>query len=810
MNSESIHRRRRRSSTVGRRIAAMLRRAVPCAACLAAISAGAAPPSARTAIDRLPPAVVKLLEAPPLATPSVDPTDRYLVLVRKRGLLDRSRLAAPTVLLAGRRVDPRTHGPHAPLSYDGFTVIDLASGQHKQIPLPRGATVGFPLWAPDGSRFAFTLTASRDTELWVADPAAGRAYRLVGGLNAIFPEPCRWLADSRHVICRRVAPAPRRATGTPLLPDTESADGANVYGGDTLSTVYVERMLESQLQSIDVVAGTRRDIGAPAAIESVAPAPSGAFLLVKRLVKPYPRIAGVDRAKTTHEIWDRAGRVVTTEPAGRRALQWQPARPATLVWAQRDAGRDRLMAQAAPFDAAPAALFVFATADRFAGVRWLENAHEALVDEYAPAQGQTREWLVDTRAGRGAPRQLGRSAGSEDAGDGFPLETRNRWGQPVVATDDGAFFVRGETSTHEGASAPYLDRITIATGARQRIWTRRSAGYETVVDTLSGDGHLLLTRYETADTPPNYYLTDTARGSRSALTHNAHPAPALDKVKAVPLQYKRADGTALSATLYVPPGAKPKGALPAVLWAYPTQVDTAPKSADSPSIERYMGSARALRLFFLLCGYAVLDDVSMPIVGNDAQANDSFVKQVVANARAAVDAAAATGYVDRNRVAVAGHSYGAFMVANLLAHSHLFRAGAALSGAYNRTLTPFGFQTERRTLWQAPQTYLSMSPLLYSNRIEAPLLLVHGLADDNAGTPPIQSIQFYRAIRGTGGDAQLVLLPWEGHTYRSRQSVLETAASMLDWFDRFLKAPAHETQRGDSRETSAALIKLVN
>jgi dipeptidyl aminopeptidase/acylaminoacyl peptidase len=179
----------------------------------------------------------------------------------------------------------------------------------------------------------------------------------------------------------------------------------------------------------------------------------------------------------------------------------------------------------------------------------------------------------------------------------------------------------------------------------------------------------------------------------------------------------------------------------------------------------------------------------MPIIGTEEEANDTFVEQIVANAAAAIDAAEATGFIDETRVGVAGHSYGAFMVANLLAHSKLFAAGVAMSGAYNRTLTPFGFQTERRTLWQATKTYLAMSPLLYSDRIEAPLLLVHGLKDDNAGTSPQQSLQFYQAIRGNGGDVELLLLPWEGHSYRGRESVLRTAAQMLRWFDDHLKRP---------------------
>jgi dipeptidyl aminopeptidase/acylaminoacyl peptidase len=236
------------------------------------------------------------------------------------------------------------------------------------------------------------------------------------------------------------------------------------------------------------------------------------------------------------------------------------------------------------------------------------------------------------------------------------------------------------------------------------------------------------------------------------------------------------------------------------MWAYPREFGTETSALGADSPERYLDSRRAFRLFFLLRGYAVMDEVSMPIVGEPGQANDSFIEQIVDNASAALAAAAGTGFVDAGRAGIAGHSYGAFMVANLLAHSRLFGAGVAMSGAYNRTLTPFGFQTERRSLWDARELYLAMSPFLYSNQIEAPLLLVHGLRDDNAGTQPMQSQQFYNAIRYNGGRAELLLLPFEGHNYRARESVLQTAGAMLGWFDRYLK----RGQGGDDRLASTA------
>jgi dipeptidyl aminopeptidase/acylaminoacyl peptidase len=304
---------------------------------------------------------------------------------------------------------------------------------------------------------------------------------------------------------------------------------------------------------------------------------------------------------------------------------------------------------------------------------------------------------------------------------------------------------------------------------------------------LSPDAGVLLVRRESSSASPNYFIGSATRDVALPVTHFEPPAPLLASARRIPLEYERKDGVELSAALYLPPGYDRRTRLPLVVWAYPRQVSAGESATISRTEESAMTFTRASRLFFLLRGYAVLDDVSMPIVGNESDANDTFVAQIVANAEAAIEAAGATGSVDTTRVGVVGHSYGAFMVANLLAHSRMFGAGVAMSGAYNRTLTPFGFQTERRTLWQAPNTYLAMSPLLYSDRIEAPLLLVHGLKDNNAGTSPQQSLQFYQAIRGNGGDAELLLLPWEGHSYRSRESVRKTAAQMLRWFDDHLK-----------------------
>jgi dipeptidyl aminopeptidase/acylaminoacyl peptidase len=317
------------------------------------------------------------------------------------------------------------------------------------------------------------------------------------------------------------------------------------------------------------------------------------------------------------------------------------------------------------------------------------------------------------------------------------------------------------------------------------VWESTRPGYEEIAALLDPRADLILTRHESATEPPNYYVTSRTTGALRPVTdYNQEVPGVLDAVR-FQLTYTRDDGYSLSSNLYLPPDAMRDASLPLVLWAYPREVGVTDHAFAPPLRERFFDTERVLKLSFLMRGYAVMDNVAMPIVGS-ANANDTFIEQIVANSEAAIAAAAATGFVDPTRVGVAGHSYGAFMAGNLLAHSQLFSAGIALSGSYNRTLTPFGFQTERRTFWEAPDTYLAMSPLLYSNKISAPLLLVHGLEDKNPGTPPLQSTQFFQAIRGNGGQAELLLLPLEGHSYRARESVLRTATAMLDWFDRYL------------------------
>ena len=335
---------------------------------------------------------------------------------------------------------------------------------------------------------------------------------------------------------------------------------------------------------------------------------------------------------------------------------------------------------------------------------------------------------------------------------------------------------------------PFLDRFNLKTLVSERIYRAKPNTYETVVALLADDGSQFLTRHETSTEPPNYFVKSAGGDASRAITKFVDPTPIVRRIKKQLVKYNRADGVPLSFTLYLPPDYKAGTRLPTMMWAYPREFgDSDTAGQVSGSSARFTTITGASQLFFALQGFAVLDDASLPVIGTLAEMNDTYVEQIVAGAKAAIDKAAEMGVTDPARVGIAGHSYGGFMTANLLAHSDLFKAGIARSAAYNRTLTPFGFQNEQRTLWEAPDTYLKMSPFMSAHKLKEPILFIHGEADDNTGTFPIQSERMYQAVRGHGGTTRLVMLPHEAHGYSGRESIQHVLYEMITWFERYVK-----------------------
>jgi dipeptidyl aminopeptidase/acylaminoacyl peptidase len=541
---------------------------------------------------------------------------------------------------------------------------------------------------------------------------------------------------------------------------------------------------------------------------------------VETIHRPYSYLVPIYRFPRCIEVWDTEGELVRriadlplaedvpigfgAVPTGPRSFRWRSDRPATLYWVEaRDGGdprrqadiRDQVFTLAAPFEASPRPLAALAL--RYGGVTW---GHDrlALVEEGWWKTRKSRTWILDPSDPDSEPELLfDRSSEDRYNDPGSPMMTRTPAGTYVLLTggEGKSIFLTGRGASPEG-NRPFLDRLDLDTRESVRLWRSEAPHYESAVDFMDPALRTVLTRRESVREPPNYFLRRLDNGELEQLTRFPHPTPALGRVKKELIRYTRDDGVQLTAKLYLPPDYDPErdGPLPTLMWAYPREYKSATAAGqvkDSPY--RFVRAGWSSPLPWLLHGYAVLDDAALPIIGEgDEEPNDTFVQQLVAGAKAAIDEAARRGVTDPNRIAVGGHSYGAFMTANLLAHSDLFRAGIARSGAYNRTLTPFGFQAEERTFWEAPEIYFQMSPFMHAEEIDEPILLIHGAADNNSGTFPMQSERFYNALKGHGATARLVMLPHESHGYRARESVMHMLWEMTEWLDRYVKNAPRE------------------
>ncbi len=771
-----------------------------------------------------PQAIVDILDAAPPPTVYLSPTGDAMAVLERASMPALAELAQPMLRLAGVRINPKTNGLHRAVHYRSLLIKSPVDATERVVTLPPSPALGWIGFSPDGTRFAFTHTGDAGIALWVGETATGRARALgTANLNGVFgstqaPGACEWIGQGSSLLCtvtvasRGEAPAAPAVPPGPNIQETRGVEAPVRTYQDLLESAHDEALFDyyatSQLTIVDAASGERTPLGQPGIYRIAAPSPDGQYVLVARVKKPFSWLVRYPDFPTSVEVWDRAGAIVRqvadlpiadTVPnmgvlPGPRAWQWQPTAPATLAWAEAlDGGdpkaevphRDKVVTLAAPFSGDPAELG--RTEWRYGGVAWTDAGVVMLTENNRPTRS-TRTWLID--APGAAPRKLWeRSSEDAYANPGTPLRHALGSGVQAVRQAGDAIYLTGTGATPQG-DKPFLDRLNIRTLQTERVFQSPDGSYETVLGLVTADAARIVTRHEAREDPPNVYRLDVKTGERVGLTAYDDPAPPLKGAKAEMVTYERNDGVQLRATIYTPPGWTPaQGPLPALLWAYPREF-TDPRTASQITGSEFRFTTpgwSTLHLLFLTQGYAVIDDATMPIVGAGETANDSYVEQLVASAQAAVDKAAAMGIVDPERVVVGGHSYGAFMTANLLAHSDVFRAGIARSGAYNRTLTPFGFQNEQRTFWEVPEVYMRMSPFAHAQKINEPVLLIHGEADDNSGTFPVQSERLYMALKGHGATVRYVTLPHEAHGYVARESVLHTVAEMLNWANEWAK-----------------------
>lgn len=778
--------------------------------------------------------VLDILNAPVTPTASISPTRDYVLLSTANRYPPLADLAQPMLRLAGRRINPNSNSPHrAPYSV-ALTLKKIADATEVKIDLPPGAKISEVEWSDDGKHFAFLNTTSNHVEAWVGDTATGKIHNLRGvTVNSAFGNPLSWMPDSHTLLLQTISANRGPAPATPSVarePNTQESSGkagpVRTYE-DLLKSPHDEDLFEfyatSQLALVDAATSRLTTIGQPAIYQAADVAPDGLHLLVTRIHRPFSYLFPDNAFPKDVEVWDTKGRVVHKVASlpladqvpidgvitGPRSIRWRPTEPATLVWVRAlDDGnpkkkveyRDVVLMLKAPFTGQPAELFK--TQNRFSGIAWGEKDGLVLITDYERDKRWVRTFMLNADKS-GVPPKIIWSRNQQDRYNdpGTPLMRTQVGGQRAILQNGDWIYLSGTGSSPEG-DRPFLDRFNLQTLKAERLFRSENNAYESLVGILGDDARQFVTRRESPTEAPNYYVRTSGEASTRALTKFPDPTPQLRGIRKELVTYKRADGVQCSFTLYLPPGYKEGTRLPTVVWAYPLEFNDASTAGQiTGSTQRATQIVGMSHLFFLMEGYAILDNATMPVVGDPETVNNTYIEQIVMSARAAIDKATEMGVTDPDRVGVGGHSYGAFMTANLLAHSDLFRAGIARSGAYNRTLTPFGFQSERRTLWEAPDLYLKVSPFMYADKINEPLLMTHGEADDNTGTFPIQSERMYQALKGQGATVRLVMLPYEAHGYTARESIEHVLYEMISWFDKYVKnAPPRERKVTEGRE----------
>ena len=825
---------------------------------LSAASAPAAAQSAApTGYNQPPKNILDVMHAPSPAVPDVSPTHDKMLLVSWQDYPSIARVATPFLRLAGVRVEPGNHSKHdTPGGYGitpcaiSYELVQVASGAQTPVKLPAGACPNSPTWSADGKHFAFENITSDAVELWIGDGQTGAIKRVPGvKLNPMFEGELQWMPDQKTLLVKLVpehmGPPPAEPK-IPVGPSIQESDGkagqSSTYENrDTLGNKHDEDVFDyyatTQLALVDIGGMSVKPLGAAGRYVAVDPAPDGHHVLVTSLHKPYSYVTTYERFPQDVDVWDmpvwdmpvrdipKTGAVTTHRiaalpladrvpihgvPMGPRDFSWRPTDPATLVWAEAlDGGdwnvnvpqRDKVMLQKAPFTAVP--IEITRTEQRYVGLDWSDHPDIAILNEYDNNRHWRKAFLFNVDAPKEPRLVWDLSTDEKYANPGTPVHRQLPDGSWVIRQDGDAIYLSGTGASPDG-DRPFLDKLDLKTLKSERLFRSDKKAFERFI-AFEGDAKTILTWHQSAmDTPNAFTRTlgtaiDAPAGeavyssSTAAVTHIPDPTPIVREIKKRLVKYKRADGLDLSFTLYTPPGYKEGTRVPTILYAYPLDYADSSKAGQVTGSQETFTRLRQYRLM-LLAGYAIIDNASFPIVGDPKKAYDTYTEQLVADAKAAVDEAVRLGVADPERIGVTGHSHGALMTANLVAHSDLFRAGVSTSGSYNKTLTPFGFQSERRSVWEAPDVYQKVSTFFYADKLKTPLLIVHGADDANPGTTPLQGIKLFEAIRGNGGTTRLVMLPHEPHWYAAMESNEQLAYEMLRWFDKYVKDAKPRTE----------------
>ncbi|MDE3743287.1 prolyl oligopeptidase family serine peptidase [Maribacter polysaccharolyticus] len=771
--------------------------------------------------------ILDLVDVPRAPSVLLDDKEETMVLRYRDPYKSIEELSQEELRLGGLRINPKTNIGSRVTYYNNLKIKkinDKDDGIIQVNGLPGNPKLANFSWSPDQSKMAFTHTVQNGVEVWVLDLATASATKITDAkVNANLGDVINWFKDGRSLLVKMISDTKEElintTTAVPIGPTISTNDGKKAQNRtyqDLLKNKNDEHNFE-QLALSEIVKvsldGSQEQWLESDLYTGVNFSPDGNYVLIETIAKPFSYLVPYYRFPFKTTVYDQQGNAVSTVNevpliedlpkgfmavrTGKRNFKWRNDKPSTLVFAKAlDGGdpenevpyRDEVFEMEAPFKEEGKS--ILKTINRLSGIEWGTNS-VAIAHDYWFNTRNTKTYVFNPSNASQKPVILSDRNYQDIYNDpGYFVTQRNSMGKEVLLLSNNNAFLIGDGFTENG-QFPFVDQVNLKTTNKRRIY--RSSYTDKVENLRNYDPKKkrLLVSIESPQEYPNYYFRNLKNDALTQITSFENPFKSLQDVHKEVINYKRGDGLDLSGTLYLPVGydKDSKEKMPMILWAYPTEYkdkSSAGQNTKNPNefTYPYYGSM----IYWVTRGYVVLDDASFPIVGEgDKEPNDSFRQQLVANAKAAIDAVDALGYIDRERVAVGGHSYGAFMVANLLSHSDLFAAGIARSGAYNRTLTPFGFQREERNYWEAPEVYYKMSPFMHAEKMNQPLLLVHGEADNNSGTYPMQSERYFNALKGLGATVRLVILPKESHGYRAKESVLHLLWEQDQWLEKYVK-----------------------
>ncbi|MCT4628603.1 prolyl oligopeptidase family serine peptidase [Winogradskyella sp.] len=766
----------------------------------------------------------------------IDDKGEYMLLLYRNQYKSIEELSETELRLAGLRINPVTNIGSRTNYYTNIKIKKIKDKDTKQVSgLPENARLSSFSWSPDNTMIACLNTTSKGVEVWIVNIVNANARKITdANVNANMRSTINWFKDSKNLLVKMLPNDRKDLINTdiavPTGPTVSVSDGAKAQNRtyqDLLKTpndeFNFEQLARSVIKKVSIT-GEVQDFLEANMYRGISFSPDGKYIMITKVKRPFSYIVTYTRFPSESIMYDANGKKIKTvneipldevrpkgfmsTRMGKRSMQWRGDKPSTLVWAEAlDQGdpaievdyRDVVYELNAPFNGQPKE--ILKTKQRFAGINW-GNDNTAIAIDYWWNTRNVKTYLFNPSNGNSKVIS-DRNYQDVYSDPGDFVTSKNEYGRYTLNINGDKLYLMGDGYSKEG-QFPFIDEYNTKTGKTKRLYqskyTDKLESLNYAIDMKKGE---ILVRIESKKEYPNYYIRNIKKNKLTPITAFENPFKSLEEVDKRVISYKRNDGLDLEGTLYLPLNYEKGKKYPMILWAYPREYKdkaSASQSTANPNefVYPYWGSP----IYWVTKGYVVLDDAAFPIVGEgDEEPNDSFRKQLVANGKAAIDAVDDLGYIDRDKVAVGGHSYGAFMTANLLSHSNLFAAGIARSGAYNRTLTPFGFQSEERSYWEAPEIYYNMSPFMHADKMKTPLLLIHGVADNNSGTYPLQSERYFNALKGLGAPVRLVMLPKESHGYRAKESIMHMLWEQDQWLEKHVKNRKKKEEKIKKEET---------